>query len=260
MKVIAYTALHYGRDYLASAIRSVIDHVDEYHAIYTPVGSHGHRTTVPCPETRDELFAIVAQAAGSKLRWHEGIWPYEGAQRDSIHQYAPDADVIIVLDADEIWPYHLAEAAARGNLDRHKGVSRLRMPMIHYWRSFHKAILHDPAFPERVIYPKSQGGTDTYMVWRVGEDNDPRHGTPIVINHMGYAQRPEIVRYKLETHGHKNEFRRDVNWFDDVFMANRQTDTHLVGSEYWNPETVNPWNYLPEWMKTHKYANLEVIE
>jgi hypothetical protein len=24
-------------------------------------------------------------------------------QRDSIYQYAPDADVIIVLDSDEIW-------------------------------------------------------------------------------------------------------------------------------------------------------------
>lgn len=253
MKVIAYVALHYGKDYLGWSIRSAIDHIDELHVIYTPVGSHGHRTTTPCPETRDELFAIAAQAAGSKLRWHEGTWPYEGAQRDSIHQYAPDADVIIVLDADEIWEPGLI------HLVTHKAIvgenyRRLRIPMVHFWRSFHKAIIHDPAYPVRVIYPNHPDAETTYTTMQV----EP--AITLSIAHMGYAQRPEIVRYKLETHGHKNEFRRDVNWFEDVFMANRQFDTHPVGSEYWNPETVNPLDYLPAWMAEHPYYGMDVIE
>lgn len=248
-KVIAYMALHYGKDYLASAIRSVIDHVDEYHAIYTPVGSHGHRTTVPCPETRDELFAIAAQAAGSKLRWHEGTWPYEGAQRDSIHQYVPDADVIIVLDADEIWPVKVIETVI-GLPAKNAPVTEIRIAMIHFWRSFYRCVLHDPAWPIRVLYPKAKAIRSG--VFALSESGS--------IAHMGYAQRPEIVRYKLETHGHKNEFRRDVNWFDDVYMTNRQTDCHPVGSEYWNPETVNPLDYMPAWMAEHPYYGMDVIE
>src|SRR6185503_16164213 len=95
-------------------------------------------------------------------------------------------------------------AATEGELGRHMQANRLRMPMIHYWRSFYRAILHDPAFPERVIYPKIQGETQTYNAWRVVDNNDLLHGTPFVINHMGYAQRPEIVEYKILTHGHRN--------------------------------------------------------
>src|SRR5689334_6017907 len=107
-KIIAYTALHYGREYLASAIRSVIDYVDEYHVLYTPIGSHGHRTSIPCPETEMELFEI-ALSAGSKLRWCVGEWPHEGAQRDAILQIVPDADVILPVDYDEIWQDGLPE-------------------------------------------------------------------------------------------------------------------------------------------------------
>lgn len=249
MKAIAYTALHYGRDYLAYAIRSVIEHIDEYHVLYTPIGSHGHRNGARCPETRDELYAIAHHAAGDKLRWHDGEWIHEGHQRDSIHHFVPDADVILVLDADEIWP-DIYAASAVTLLDRVANPPRrLRLPMIHYWRSFNRCILHDPALPERVIYPKMLDSVDTH-----------RPLLDLAINHMGYAQRPEIVEYKLKVHGHKNEFRRDVDWFRDVFMANRQTDCHPVGSDQWNPETVNPLIYLPEWMDEHPYYGLEVIE
>ena len=243
MKVVAYTPLHYGLDYGASAIRSVIDCVDEYHVLYTPIGSHGSRTDVSCPESREALYEMAHDAATWKLRWHENIWAYEGAQRDSILTYAPDADVILALDADEIWADGLAEEAIRGAL--RLGVARLRLPMIHFWRSFYRAILHDPAYPERVIVP-SGTGIETL-------------GTDKRIAHMGYAQRSEIVSYKLLTHGHRAQFRRDVDWFRDVFMANRQTDTHPVGSEYWTPEAVNPLDYLPAWMQAHPYYGLEVI-
>jgi hypothetical protein len=245
MKVISYTALHYGRDYLASAIRSVIDSVDEHHVLYTAIGSHGSRTSIPCPETRDELYAIAEAAAGSKLRWHDGEWPYEGAQRDSIHQYAPDADVILVVDADEVWSTGLADEvlSTLGNQRRY------RLPIIHYWRSFYRAVLHDPAFPERVIVPNSfSGGIGAF---------DKRDG---VIHHFGYAQRPEIVEYKILTHGHRGEWRHDVDWFHDKFMANAQTDCHPVGSDHWNPETVDPYSLgLPEFMREHEYAGMEVI-
>jgi hypothetical protein len=103
MKVIGYTALRYGADYLGYAIRSIIDQVDEHHILYATRPSHGHASDVPCPETEDQLHEIAWQAAGSKLRWHRGDWTYEGQQRNSILQFAPDADCIISVDSDEIY-------------------------------------------------------------------------------------------------------------------------------------------------------------
>lgn len=247
MNVISYTALHYGADYLHYAIKSVIDHVDKHYILYTPIGSHGHRTPIPCPETRDELFAIAQRAAGDKLVWIDGEWPYEGAQREHIHVVAPDADVVLVVDADEVWPSGLVRNLTDG-IDYGHLAKRNRVTMRHFWRSFYRCVLHDPASPVRVICPKKpESEMGLSDLW----------GS---INHFGYAQRPEIVRYKLETHGHKNEFRRDVDWFNDVFMANRQHDCHPVGSEYWNPEIFNPLDYMPEFMRQHPYYNLEVIE
>lgn len=276
-KIVAYTALHYGKDYLASAIRSVIDHVDEYHALYTPIGSHGHRTDVPCPETRDELLEI-ALSAGSKLRWHEGEWGWEGQQRDTIFSVAPDADLILALDADEIWAEGLAQMVIE-SAAKHPFPTNFRVPIIHYWRSFHRCVLHDPAYPVRAISPKAKGQEAiTFHPFRADTPDTP-HDMPshevteilrkirageyrdeaMAINHMGYAQRSEIVNYKQLTHGHKGEWRRDVDWFNDKFMANAQVDCHPVGSDYWNPETVNYLDYMPAWMSDHPYAEMAVI-
>lgn len=243
MKTIAYTALHYGKDYLGFAIRSIIDYVDEYWVLYSAIGSHGCRTNVPCPDTREELYWIAQQVAGNKLHWVDGQWAHEGLQRDSIVEHCPDADVILVLDSDEIWPEELVYSATA---DKRLLRRTYRVPIIHYWRSFYQAVLHDPAFPVRVIYPNGFPGEDTLP-------------SSHVINHMGYAQRPAIVEYKQWTHGHRNEWRTDCDWFRDRFLANVQTDCHPVGSEYWNPEPVNPWDYMPEFMKSHPYAQMEVI-
>lgn len=247
--IVAYTALHYGRDYLNHAIRSIIDEVDLYIVLYTAVGSHGHRTAQPCPETKDELYEIAYAAAGDKLRWFDGEWPYEGAQRDSIFQIVPEADAIVVLDADEIWSPGLLKQALKTTKTWHR--RDIRLPMAHYWRSLKQAILHDPAYPVRLIYPHIKEGAETFAPF-------PPLSKPYqAINHYGYAQRSEIVRYKLETHGHKNEFRRDCDWFNDIFMdPTRTRDLHPVGSEYWNIETIA----VPDFMRDHPYAGLDLIE
>lgn len=237
MTTIAYTALHYGRDYLADAIASVIDHVDAYHVLYSATGSHGTRTTTSCPETRDELLHIAWAAAGDKLVWHDGQWPHEGAQRDSIFAIAPDADRVVVLDADEIWTDATRILAAADIAS----AGQVRVSMIHFWRSFRRAVLHDPAYPIRVHYPQRAGEATV--------------AGPIA--HMGYAQRSEIVRYKLAVHGHRAELR--PNWYEAVWASNAQSDCHPVGSEYWTPESVDPGTYLPATMRDHPYATLEVI-
>lgn len=240
-KVIAYTALHYGRDYLAYAIQSVIEAIDEYHVLYSAHGSHGTQVGIPCPESRQELYDIARTMAGSKLHWHDGDWRRENEQRESIYQYAPDADVVIVLDADEVWPDGLVEDVL-GQTSRHH-YRFIRMPLIHFWRSFSRAVLHDPAAPVRVIYPHMPYGEMSIAS---------------KLLHFGYAQRPEIVQYKMRIHGHKHELK--PNWFETVFMDERRTmDLHPVGSEYWNVETIDPWQYLPDFMKSHPYAKKDVI-
>lgn len=244
MRIAAYTALHYGREYLAYAIRSVIDVIDDYYVLYTATGSHGHQAPIACPETRAELYAIASDAAGAKLRWIDGTWAHEGLQRDSIFQHAADADVILVLDADEVWQTGLAAQATRYAYDTGFGV---RVPFIHYWRSFSRAFVHDPALPPRVLNPRHPHDAG-YL------------DTALRINHFGYAQRAEIVAYKMLTHGHRNEWRRDCNWMIDVFLANRQNDCHPVGSQYWNAETVNPYDFMPNWMQSHPYYSMGVIE
>jgi hypothetical protein len=123
----------------------------------------------------------------------------------------------------------------------------IRIPFVHFWRSFHRAIRHDPAAPPRVIFPHSPR-----KEWVLD------FGLEGSINHMGYAQRSEIVSYKMKIHGHKAELKPD--WFETVFMdETRTTDLHPVGSQYWNIERVDPWAYLPDFIQAHKYANLEVI-
>lgn len=251
-KVAGYTALRYGADYLAYAIRSVIDALDEYHVLYATKPSHGHPSDAVCPDSEDELHAIAWDAAGPKLHWHRGDWTYEGQQRNSILNYAPDAAVIISVDSDEIYQPLLIEniITYAGSTQYSKPFRYLRIPFVHYWRSFQRCILHDPAYPARVTFPKIDAlfGETTWQ---------PHMG---VVNHMGYATRPDIVAYKWKIHGHKDELRRDVDWFKDVFMANRQTDCHPVGSEWWNAEAVNPLDRMPSWMAEHPFFNMEVIE
>lgn len=245
MRVVGMTILHYGREYLDAAIQSVINHVDAFYVFYTDKGSHGSRTDVRCPESRDELMEIAQNAAGEKLKWFDGDYSYEGQHRERIHHYEPDADAIIVVDADEIYSAVAMEQILLAA--RYEQARNYRIPMIHYWRSMYRAVLHDPAYPTRLILPKVRSGEDVI------------HCSPI--HHFGYAQTPAIVRYKWLIHGHRGELRHDVDWFNDVYMANRQFDCHPVGSDAWNPETVDPFALgLPEHMRAHPFAGMQVIE
>lgn len=256
MKVIGYCALHYGKPYLDAAIRSIIDGVDQFYVLYTDIGSHGHRSSALNPDSQDELHAIAEQAAGRKLIWVSSRWEHEGHQRDYIHTIAPDAGIVIPVDYDEIWQPGLLERALQAAADN-PTVRRWRIPFRHYWRSFYRCILHDPAYPHRLYNTRGD---------REQEATLDAHG--MAVNHMGYAIPVKYQAYKWGAngnagiHGHLSEYRRDVDWLNDVYIANRQTDCHPVGSIYWNAELIDPFarGYLPGWMKEHLYANLDVIE
>jgi hypothetical protein len=264
VKIVAYTALLYGQEWLSWAIRSVIDAVDEYHVIYSPRGSHNGNKPVDLPPGEDArtLYEIAHEAAGRKLRWytHTEGWSIEGEQRDMIFRLAPDADRILVLDYDEVWGPGLAQAVVAASASQ-PNVREWRVPMIHLWRDLHHAILHDPAYPTRLINPHAPQGTSTTFDAHAHDeakrellsrttDYVPEFHSRIV--HGGYAISPELMKAKWETHGHRNEYRREIDWFNDRYMnPAAKTDLHPVGSEYWNAEAIDPFVYLPGWMVDH---------
>lgn len=241
--VAAYIALHYGREYLSWAIHSIIDDVDALYVLYAAQGSHLTRTAERCPETHDELYALAQNAAGDKLRWIDGDWTQEHEQRNTIYTLT-DAPVIVTLDADEIWHPGLLPAVL--DFGRQANVSDIRVPFWHYYRSLTKVIKHDPAYPVRVKFRNAPQGAKTFSIpASCGED--------FRIHHFGYAQSSNIIRYKMSIHYHQNEF--VPGYFQDVFMANRQTNCHPCGQKEWNAESVG---ILP-FMAGHPYAGLEVI-
>ena len=253
MRIIAYCALHYGSPYLAHAIRSVIDHVDEILILYSPHGSHGTQTNSKPPESesRDNLYQIAMLASGNKLTWVDGNWRQEHEHRNARYDYAPDADVFLTLDYDEIWPDTLGgilDLARDGQLSTYN-----RLPMIHFWRSFHRAVLHDPAYPSRIEVVHDRTPT-----WMDTETDSTLHTKPIC--HMGYAIPTDLVKYKWQIHGHFPEYRKDIDWLYDRWTCNADTDCHPVGSEHWNPVMVDPLDYLPSWMRMHPYYGKDVIE
>lgn len=248
LRVAAIVCLHFGADYLPYAIRSVADVVDEFIIMYSPVPNHGtYSSAVPCPESRDDLIAAAFTLdTAFKTRWfdHAG-WKSEGEQFFDGWKRTV-ANVILKLDCDEVYPPNLLIDAV--NYGIQQNAYEIRLPLRHYWRSFHKAFTHDPAAPGRIylLNDEHKGDAVTFDT----PDNAYR------VQHFGYAQNVELIRYKMSIHGHSSQFRQDCDWFNDVFLANRQFDCHPVGSEYWNAETVD----VPYYLADHPYANLEVIE
>lgn len=242
--VCAIVCLHFGKDYLSYAMRSVLPVVDQFVIAYSPVPNHGHfDTSVPCPDTREDLFS-AAESVGVDTTWieHDG-WRSEGEQFKTGWTYT-DADVIVKLDADEIWTPKLLESAIAYGL--YMGVHEVRVPLVHAWRSLYRGFAHDPAAPGRIYLRENKTGETTFA------PNDLAYR----IFHAGYALPVDLMRYKERTHGHKAEWRRDVDWINDVYAANRQYDCHPVGSDYWQTvEDITP----PDILKNHPFAQLEVI-
>ena len=266
-KIVAYTALLYGAEYLEYAIRSVIDAVDAFWFLYSPVGSHDGRKPVSLPPGEDvfTLYEIARKAAGNKFRWYENTgWRSEAEQRNTIFSLAPDADRIVVVDADEVWGPGLAQAVLGQSFLR-PDIHDWLVPMIHLWRGFDRAIVHDPAYPVRVINPAAQlGRVETFDAHVHDEarrellerttDYVPEFHSRII--HAGYAISPELMRAKWETHGHKAQLRQDIDWFTERYENPEAVrDLHPVGSEYWNAEPINIMHYAPMFLMEHpRYA------
>ena len=242
MRVSGYCCLHYGLDFLPWAIRSVYDHVDVFHCVYSPHPSHGSRTTLPPPETREQLMA-AALDVGPKVQWHDVTRFYtEGPHRDYALSLC-QGDLALVVDADEVWHPHELEAALKHAYDHNEARTWL-VNCLTLWRSFNFMC------------------TDNMWPVRIHDLRQPRDAGPGYIPqelaqfyHFGYAVRDSIMKYKLSCHGHRGEWRSD--WYQtkwDIWPP--QPDCHPTCLDTWFPEPYNK-NKLPQVMWSHPFFNVE---
>jgi hypothetical protein len=242
--IIAYYPIHYGSDYLGYSIKSIYDRVDQIHILYAQNPSHGHGTNLKNPDTFDKLLEASSQFGDpqNKIVWHHGEWPYEGAQRDTINKIASkvNADMILAVDADEIWDENVLDQAITTAFQNNKKFNLIRM--LTFWRCFNKVVT-DEMCPNRIILPKAEEGTN-YLTGRV--------------HHFGYARTIENIEYKMSIHGHKNEWRKE--WIDIYknWPHSRNTDLHPTCENMWTVEDFDKTT-LPDFMHQHPYYDLEII-
>tara|TARA_Y100000310_G_scaffold130328_2_gene129519 strand:+ start:3151 stop:3876 length:726 start_codon:yes stop_codon:yes gene_type:complete len=241
MRVVAYTALHYGKEYLRYAIASVANIVERHYILYSPRPSFGHGTRLQCPDTREELIACT-KPFGHTI-WIDGEWESEGRHRNALWEHLNGNELVVVVDADEVWAENALRAVValikRQGTERNVGI----YGFTHLWRSFHWCC-RDPLAPIRLInLSRSSNGTQ----WTGGE-----------VYHFGYAQSMETMRYKWAIHGHQPELRE--GWLDKYeHWKPGEGDIHPTNDKWWDPEPFYPID-LPRVMRDHPYYGKDLIE
>lgn len=241
MKVVAFTPLHgYGKEYLWYAVNSVRRFVDLHYILYTPTPSYGHRTTLPCPDTEEQLRACVDMF--DHVIWHRGRWNNETEHRAAVLELLEDdVELLLPVDADEVWSpnylQHVLQSVYAAEAAREWRVYGFQ----HLWRSFSWRCT-DAMAPVRVIDLRVPHGTQ-YVTGRVF--------------HFGYAQSVEVMRYKWSCHGHKNELRE--GWLRRFEMWRPgDVDVHPTCEGIWDPRCVSPID-MPTFMQHHPYYLEEKI-
>ncbi|MEK6882497.1 MAG: hypothetical protein AABY22_22945 [Nanoarchaeota archaeon] len=246
IKVIAYSPIHYGAEYLKESLMSVINHVDKIVAVYSETPSYGHGTTAECPEKEMDLFKIAMDVCGDKLIWRKEKFHNEGEHRSFIYNFTEGFDLVLALDADEVFK------EADGELDnalrvayegdkRYYGIAGY----LNFWKSF-SHICTDGFTPIRITNLKNKSGEGV---------------VPCTIYHFSCAQSNVIMDYKYEIHGHKNEIRD--NWLQNIYYKwtpeNQFKFLHPTSMDIWGEAIPFDKNTLPESLKNHPNFNKHII-
>jgi len=252
-KIVSLTIVHYGADYISYALRSVAPFVDEIYVMLASQPSHGTPTNLVCPDSPEQMRETILNSGPSvlnKLRLVEGRWDNEGQHRDEIYNYTKHGDLIVVVDADEVWDAkNLQSGIALMQSMPEKKWYKVRMT--NFWRSFNWACT-DPMMQDRIV--------------RVGAPSEEIIYSPFSalpeypdIWHFGYARKPKDIEYKIQIHGHFDEWRGD--WYQDKFLDWKPgiVDVHPTCVGFWTPQPFNK-ELLPEDLKSHPYYSLDRIE
>lgn len=240
-KILAYCALHYGSEYLNEAVGAIYPFVDKIIMLYTPEPSYGFGTQLRCPDTKADLMARCIEY-NDKMQWVDVKPCHEGNHRANIFDYAAGYDGILVFDADEV----LEPEDIQPMIDTCMASSCYRFGIdgyINYWKSFNEAC-YDGFRPIRFmnLHSRDERGNQTDVKCR--------------IHHFGCAQRLDIMRYKLEIHGHKAEIR--PNWLQDVYLGDGKENLHLVANGIWNAVPFDKTT-MPDILKSHPNYYKEII-
>lgn len=244
MAIIGYIPLHYGKEYLEYALRSM-EIAERIHIFYTERPSYGYDTSAQCPENEAELKDI-AFAASSKIEWHKiGPNRREGDHRNNILAHTTKEDWIITLDSDEVMhPGHWEAALSQaGEQDRSVfGVNGF----VNFWKSFNH-VVRDGFQPVRILRPKNiRKGQGTVNA---------------TIYHFGYAQCAAIMDYKLKIHGHLDDI-KSVHGSPEQYFAKWRDWTHTgCGVTRLHPASRDIWidaedydkTQLPDLLRSHPY-------
>lgn len=250
MKITGYVPVHYGREWLHWALKSIENHVDNIKLYYTSVPSYGFSTKLKNPETAQELKQIASV--------HKSVEWITVAPRDvdtkmrsefAAYECKRDgADFMLICDADEIWAPEVLENAI-GDVVMNPVYKNYRVSMRHFWRSL-KWVCDDACMPVRIINLDNGAKGDGYL-------NSEIIGQ---VWHMGYAQTPAIIYYKQDITAHKNEWRK--GWFENIFLPWQpgMKDVHPTGIP-WNPvQFHDTGGVLESICGDHPYWGLDLIK
>lgn len=255
MRTAAAFAVHYGREYLRWAVRSVSQVVDEVHIFYTPTPSYGFATDLPCPETEAELKGEAFDGVYGEqcqLFWHRAVGhASEHGMRSAMQSHvARRCDLYVVVDADEVWYPSTLEDAFRHVWNANRA-GRWQARFANFWRSFHWMV-DDQFMPVRIV--------DTRHPLDVDAQFDLA-SQPMPVFHFGYAQRVELMRYKMAIHGHHAEIR--PGWFDEKFLGWQpgDVDTHPCVNNLWTPRPTDALTQLAlnHVVGDHPYRRVDLI-
>lgn len=245
MIIDALTRLHYGAPYLDAVIRSTEGLAERHWIVYTDVPNFPGSPTIPCPDTRDQLYEIATIAGGDRLRWIDHPAPGISVVLDD----HPEIDALLELDSDEVLhqdlAYHVKRTLEAGTLT----AKRYRLPMCHHWRSFHY-VCHDTQWPIRLYLPHAPED-DVRFYDRLSPER--------YIHHFGYAIPQIYMNYKWMLSIHKDELRPE--WEGDRYWQFPfiLKDLHPVSYKFWNAESFADSD-LPACLINHPYRYLQVIE
>jgi hypothetical protein len=243
-KTLAYYPLHYGAEYLRESILSIEPCVDKIVILYTSRPSYGHQSGAQCPETEQQLKDI-ALATSNKVQWENVSFNSEGDHRMYIWNFASGYDLILPVDADEVWDTEILRDSLRiahtEKTGKYIGVSRF----VNFWKSFNRICI-DSFVPIRI-----------YKV--AGNEEIKGEAVDGLIYHFSCAQSDAIMRYKYAIHGHHDEIR--TNWLEGTYFGWKEGDKFL------HPTSLNIWGEalpfdketLPEVLKYHPNFNKEII-
>lgn len=255
MKRVGVMAVHYGKEYIAHAARSLAIVCDEVHVFYTPYPSFGFNEGAVCPDTEDELI-FEARRFAPRLVWRR----VEGLVQEAHHRGLMTSTAervggttMVIADADEVW-YPSALETAVQHVEDSNSAGRWLAHFHNFWRSWEWTV-RDAFKPIRIVDLRNSINVDRHLDW---------NSQPLPIYHFGYAQTLATMRYKFTCHGHKAEFK--PGWFEKKFVPwtpdGDHTDLHPCVNNLWTAERTDAETLviLDQLIPGHPHRHLKVIE